>query len=86
MHLQSLKGQLYAFLTPSPGLLTAMAWPEALVVVDEVILLTSMVGFKLECRQESTIEILVTPQVNQEAHSVLEKLNNNFETGAVLGT
>ncbi len=41
-----------------------MARLEALVVVDEVILLTSTVGFELECRQESTVEILVTPRVN----------------------
>ncbi len=55
--------------TPSPGLLMAMAWLEALIVVDEVILLTSTVGFELECRQKSTVEILITPWVNQEAHS-----------------
>ncbi len=55
--------------TPSPGLLTMMARLEALVVVDEVILLTSMVGFELECRQKLTVEILITLRVNQEAHS-----------------
>ena len=55
--------------TPSPGLLTTMTRLEVLVVVDEVILLTSTVGFELECRQKLTVEILITPQVNQEAHS-----------------
>ncbi len=55
--------------TPSPSLLTMMTRLEVLVVVDEVILLTSTVGFELECRQKSTVKILVTPWVNQEAHS-----------------
>ena len=54
---------------PSPGQLTAMTRLEAFIVVDEIILLTSAVGLKLEHRQKPTVEILITLRINQETHS-----------------
>ncbi len=65
------KGTVVHFLQALPSsLFTTMAKMKALVVIDELVGLTRMVWSIIEfSRQKTTVKIIMTERVDQEAHS-----------------